>query len=64
MKIIHLNTFDIQGGAARAVYRLHKGLLSFGIDSKMLVQTKDSDDITVIGPQNFFSKGFSRIRQS
>jgi len=28
MKITHVNTFDIEGGAARAAYRLHKGLLS------------------------------------
>jgi glycosyltransferase involved in cell wall biosynthesis len=36
------------GGAARAAYRLHKSLLSAGIDSKMLVLTKKSDDYTVI----------------
>jgi glycosyltransferase involved in cell wall biosynthesis len=36
------------GGAARAAYRLHRSLLSAGIDSKMLVQAKKSDDYTVI----------------
>ncbi|MDO4764139.1 MAG: glycosyltransferase family 4 protein [Flavobacteriaceae bacterium] len=47
MKILHINTTDIEGGAARAAYRLHKALLEAGIDSNMLVQTKKSDDYTV-----------------
>ena len=40
MKILHLNTSDINGGAARAAYRLHQGLRNIGIDSQMLVQDK------------------------
>ncbi|WP_300608457.1 hypothetical protein [Methanohalophilus sp.] len=40
MKPLLLNTSDIQGGAARAAYRLHKGLQQINIDSKMLVQQK------------------------
>lgn len=48
MKILIVNTYDILGGAARAAYRLHRSLLSAGIDSKMLVQIKKSDDYTVI----------------
>ena len=32
MKILIVNTSDIQGGAARAAYRLHKALLSQNID--------------------------------
>jgi glycosyltransferase, group 1 family len=47
MKILHINTTDIEGGAARAAYRLHKALLAEGIDSQMLVQKKLSDDYTV-----------------
>ncbi|HBH13178.1 MAG TPA: glycosyl transferase family 1 [Clostridiales bacterium] len=52
MKILIVNTFDIQGGAARAAYRLHRALLDFGIDSQMLVQSKTSDDATVAGRVN------------
>ena len=48
MKILIVNTFDIDGGAARAAYRLHQSLLGQGIDSQMLVQYKSSDDDTVI----------------
>jgi len=52
MKILIVNTFDIQGGAARAAYRLHRALLDFGVDSQMLVQSKTSDDDTVVGRVN------------
>lgn len=47
MKILHINTTDIEGGAARAAYRLHKALLKKRLDSQMLVQTKNSDDNTI-----------------
>jgi len=40
MKILIVNTYDIQGGAARAAYRLHRALLKIGINSLMLVQIK------------------------
>ena len=40
MKILHVNTSDTQGGAARAAYRLHRALLAENIDSKLLVQKK------------------------
>jgi glycosyltransferase involved in cell wall biosynthesis len=44
MKVIHLSTNDIRGGAARAAYRLHRGLHLLGLDSHMLVKSKSSDD--------------------
>jgi len=47
MKILIVNTSDIQGGAARAAYRLHKALLNLDIKSTMLVQNKSTDDYTV-----------------
>ena len=64
MKILHLNTSDISGGAARAAYRIHKGLQGIDVDSKMLVQTKLSDDKTVIGPGNKLKKGFALLRST
>jgi len=48
MKILIVNTYDIQGGAARAAYRLHKSFLAQNIDSHMLVQNKSSDDFRVL----------------
>ncbi|OAG27027.1 glycosyltransferase family 4 protein [Thermodesulfatator autotrophicus] len=63
MKILHINTLDISGGAARAAYRLHKALLAEGIDSSMLVQIKISDDYTVIDiADNKMQKAFNRLR--
>jgi glycosyltransferase involved in cell wall biosynthesis len=62
MKILVVNTSDIQGGAARAAYRLHKALLAEGLDCRMLVQLKTSDDFNVIGPQTKFQKAMGRIR--
>lgn len=47
MKILKINYSDTSGGAARAAYRLHKGLIDHGIDSDMLVQQKYSDDPSV-----------------
>jgi len=47
MKIVHLSTFDIQGGAARAAYRLHQGLLAIGKDSRLLCRYKASSDSLV-----------------
>jgi len=48
LKILHLATSDLSGGAARAAYRLHLGLLSIGQDSRMLVLQKSSADSAVI----------------
>jgi glycosyltransferase involved in cell wall biosynthesis len=48
MKVLHLITSDVGGGAARAAYRLHKGMQAGDISSKMLVQEKGSEDETVL----------------
>ena len=62
MKILIVNTLDIQGGAARAAYRLHKSLLASGVDSQMLVQGKSSDDYTVIGGNTKVQKAMAKLR--
>ncbi len=62
MNILHVNAWDIHGGAARAAYRLHRALLDQGVLSEMLVQTKLSDDHTVTGPGTKISKGLAMIR--
>jgi glycosyltransferase involved in cell wall biosynthesis len=49
MKVLHLNSDDIKFGAGKAAYRLHRALLDSGIDSRMLVEQKYSDDPTVVG---------------
>lgn len=62
MKILIVNTSDIEGGAARAAYRLHKALLSQGVDSQMLVQSKSSDDYTVITETVKVKKTLNKLR--
>jgi glycosyltransferase involved in cell wall biosynthesis len=62
MKILIVNASDIQGGAARAAYRLHESLLKEGEDSKMLVQNKNSGDWTVLGPNSKIQKGVNKLR--
>lgn len=63
MKILHINTFDTYGGAARATYRLHRALLNFDVNSQMLVLHKNSDDYTVINSaQNKLDKISNVIR--
>lgn len=47
MNILHLNTYDTFGGAARASYRLHQGLLKSGVNSQQFVLSKSSHDPTV-----------------
>jgi glycosyltransferase involved in cell wall biosynthesis len=49
MKILIVSKYDKDGGAALAAYRLHKSLLSAGMNSQMVVQKKMADDFTVIG---------------
>lgn len=52
--ILYLSTSSGNGGAARAAYRIHKGLLNTGLDSKMLVlkNTIKDDSIYVVDNEN------------
>ena len=51
MRILHVSTFDTAGGAALAAYRLHRGLIDAGHDSRMLVARRDSQDPSVLAPE-------------
>lgn len=62
MKILHLSTHDIGGGAARAAYRLHTGLRDMGLNSQMLVQEKSSNDQTVIAPKVRLFQGIAKAK--
>ena len=48
MNIVHLNKNDLSGGAARAAYRLHQGLQRAGHESVMFVESRTSDDPSVV----------------
>lgn len=62
MKVILISAYDISGGAARAAYRLHRGLQTIGVDSQMLVQNKTSDDRTVISLDTKIEKEWKKLR--
>lgn len=56
MKVVILSTTDIEGGAARAAYRLHEGFKAINLPSQMLVRGKFSFDRTVIAEKSFRTK--------
>ncbi|MDJ0745515.1 MAG: glycosyltransferase family 4 protein [Xenococcaceae cyanobacterium MO_167.B27] len=62
MKVLHLSSYDKRGGAAIAAYRLHQGLLDYGVDSRMLVQSQTTGDRTVDAPSSKLQKGLARLR--
>lgn len=44
MKIVHITFTDFGGGAAIAAYRLHRAMLKNGVDSRMLVARKGTEN--------------------
>lgn len=63
MRVIHLSTADLNGGAARAAYRIHKALQGNGTQSEMMVNEASSGDWSVHGPGDKFAKASSRVRR-
>ena len=63
IKVFHLSYSDINGGAARAAYRIHNALFHTGIDSQMLVNAAASGDWSVQGPTSKRAKAIGTIRQ-
>ena len=66
MKVVHLNTRDLMGGAARSAYRLHQGLQSIGWSSTMFVMEKTCPDQTIVRferPHGLIARLRSRIRR-
>lgn len=61
MKVSILNNCDIEGGAARASFRLCAGLRQSGIDVSMSVQHKDGDHYWVAGPEGVIKKITARV---
>ena len=61
MKILHVSESDNIGGAAIAASRLNTLLLSFGIDSKLLVNRKKSGDSNIIAPTTFINLIYAKL---
>ena len=56
MNTLVLSTSDIEGGAARAAYRLHQSLRTIGVNSQMLVRSKFSVDRAAIAHRTTLAK--------
>jgi glycosyltransferase involved in cell wall biosynthesis len=62
MKVLLLSSYDVKGGAARATYRLHKGLQSIAVNSQILAGYKSSNDETVRLMPTQLGEKFKSIR--
>ncbi|MCX6278324.1 MAG: glycosyltransferase family 4 protein [Bacteroidetes bacterium] len=62
MQVLLLNTYDLKGGAAKATWRLFKGLQEAGVRAQMLVQNKISKDQDVFEARGLFHNYFNCIR--
>ena len=62
MKILTINNSDIEGGAARAAYRIHHALRNQGEDSQMLVNKAKSGDWTVSEPNGKLNRKIAKLR--
>lgn len=67
-KILFVNTSDTSGGAARAAYRIYRGLQNLGVETNFFVKSKSrKDDESVVElklflPQNILYRVFAWIR--
>ena len=62
MKVFQLNYSDINGGAARAAYRIHHALRSADIDSNFVADVATSGDWAVQAPGSKVGKVMAKIR--
>lgn len=63
MNVLHINQSDLDGGAAIAGYRLHQGLLSQGVQSRLLVgqAETESDRVATVSRRYRLENSLSRI---
>lgn len=67
LKVLSVCTSDAGGGAPRAAHRIHQGVRELGVDSRMFVKDKHTNDGNVIAldefvPHNSFYKAFDWTR--
>lgn len=55
LNVLHISTSDNLGGSGRAAYRIHTGLKALGVQSRMLVGTKvtNDPDVDLIARSNY-----------
>jgi glycosyltransferase involved in cell wall biosynthesis len=62
MKVVVMNTTDIEGGAARCAHRLHHGLRQAGVDSTYYVQKKLGAEADVVTSSTWQHRLFAELR--
>lgn len=62
MRVLHLSTSDLRGGAARGAYFLHRRLREQGVDSRMLVGRKYGEDSHVTQLRGALAPLTERVR--
>ena len=62
IKKLVVSTYDIDGGAARATYRLFKAFEKIGFYSEMLVRYKDSNDQNILSPKGIYKKNLEKLK--
>lgn len=66
MRIVHVSTHDVWGGAALAAYRLHTGLRAIGEDSTMFVANRTGDGrgvLAFVPPRDFRNRLVRSLRR-
>jgi glycosyltransferase involved in cell wall biosynthesis len=64
MQVLLLSIADGKWGGARAAYRLHQGLQANQVNSQMLVQSKFSSDLMVIGLRQQVGRLTTKLRST
>ena len=63
MKVLHVSFSDSEGGAARAAYRVHKALVSVGVESRMFANNPILSDWRVSGPDSRWMIAWNLLRK-
>lgn len=62
MKVLIINKSDLHGGAARAAFRLHTGLIKQGVECKMLVLSKSSKLTSVLEHKTELNRYLAKVK--
>jgi len=66
MRVLHLSAWERFGGAATCMQRLHRGLLALGVESKIVVLSRETDDprVAELRPHPLLERGWERIERT
>lgn len=62
LKVLHVNAADLDGGAARAAFRINLALRKQGVDSRMLVLHRREAHAAVLQPQSSRTRVLQKVK--